>query len=175
MIKKSAEKSKARLTQRQKNFLLNFILYRNVVEAGVVSGFPREKAFMLGIEILKTRGATEFLNETAKIIDEAVGNVAKSGLDRIVTARVNDAVALAFSEDTITMQEIGGLNLDCVAEIKRPKGGGCEIKFFDRLKAVESVYDMNNSAKSEDTAQSFFNAFNVSKSSISNLETEDNE
>ena len=43
-----------------------------------------------------------------------------------------------------------------VAEIKRPKEGAMEIKFFDRLKALEKLENLKNADKS---AQSdFYNA-----------------
>lgn len=33
-----------------------------------------------------------------------------------------------------------------VSDIKRPKGGGLEVKFFDRLKALDRLCELSNAA-----------------------------
>ena len=44
------------------------------------------------------------------------------------------------------------LDLFSVAELKRPKGGGLEIKFFDRLKALEHMEQLSSRAPNESAA-----------------------
>ncbi len=51
-------------------------------------------------------------------------------------------------------QKIEELDLFNIAEIKRPKGGGLEIKFFDRLKALEKLSQLEEG--SEDASFSPF-------------------
>jgi hypothetical protein len=46
---------------------------------------------------------------------------------------------LMFCEEAMSAEEIEKLDLFNVSDIKRPKGGGLEIKFFDRLKALERL------------------------------------
>lgn len=64
---------------------------------------------------------------------------AADGLSRLAFAPVTDAVKLLLFSEGMTDETIEQLDLFNVAEIKRPKGGGMEIKFFDRLKALEKL------------------------------------
>lgn len=52
-----------------------------------------------------------------------------------------------------------------IAEIKRPKGGGIEIKFFDRLKALERLADMT-ADEAADSALPFYRALENSANAI---------
>lgn len=60
------------------------------------------------------------------------------GYDKLAFGGVADAVRLMLCDDPEQL-EIGGMDLFNVAEIKRPKGGGMEIKFFDRIKALQCL------------------------------------
>lgn len=57
-------------------------------------------------------------------------------LRQLVNSRSNDAVKLAFlgPED---VGRIDGLDLRCLAEFRRSGNGGVELKFVDRLRALE--------------------------------------
>lgn len=57
-------------------------------------------------------------------------------IELLATSRVNDAVRLAF----LTGEDLGlidKLDLTAVTEFKRNKDGGVELKFLDRLGALE--------------------------------------
>lgn len=66
---------------------------------------------------------------------------AKSGLERIAFGSVNDAVSLLFKAEPAP-EELRRLDLNSVAEIRRQKDGGIEIKFYDRMKALECLRQM---------------------------------
>ena len=74
-------------------------------------------------------------------------------LRRIAFGSYADAVKLMFF-DAPDEQKIEELDLFNIAEIKRPKGGGLEIKFFDRLKALEKLSQLEEG--SEDASFSPF-------------------
>lgn len=61
------------------------------------------------------------------------------GLKKLALGDVSDAVSLLFLNDEEVLSRLPKLNLFNVSEIKRPKGGGMEIKFFDRIKACEKL------------------------------------
>lgn len=86
----------------------------------------------------------------------ALNAQAEKGLYRLAFGSVADALRLMLCEDTLTAQEIEQLDLFNVSEIKRPKGGGMEIKFFDRLKALEKLAQLTGG--SENAESSFFKA-----------------
>lgn len=62
----------------------------------------------------------------------------RDGLEALAFGSVTDAVELLFAEN-IDRETLQGMNLFNVAEIRRPKGGGMEIKFADRLKALQCL------------------------------------
>ena len=67
-------------------------------------------------------------------------SAAERGLRKIAFGRVNDAVCLMF-RDGIGPEELKKLNLNSVAELKQTKDG-LEIKFYDRMKALECLREM---------------------------------
>ncbi len=79
------------------------------------------------------------------------------GLLRLAFGSVADAMKLMLCEDTLSAEEIEKLDLFNVSDIKRPKGGGLEIKFFDRLKALERLEKLGD-AHVENTQSSFVQA-----------------
>lgn len=56
-------------------------------------------------------------------------------------AKTNDAVKLTFFPEQ-QMKNIGKLNLEAVTELKRGNNGGVEVKFADRMKALETLYNL---------------------------------
>ncbi len=63
----------------------------------------------------------------------------KQGLMDLAFGDISDAVKLLYLSDEEILESLPKLNLFNISEIKRPKGGGMEIKFFDRLKAIERL------------------------------------
>ena len=75
----------------------------------------------------------------------------RDGLRRLAFGEIHDAVLLLFADESEILEKLGELDLFNVSEIKRPKGGGMEIKFFDRIRALEKLKD----SKNETPAQPF--------------------
>ena len=78
------------------------------------------------------------------------------GYQRLAFGCISDAVKLLFS-DEVSPEEIEKMDLFNISEIKRKKGGDIEIKFFDRLKALEKLEDMWSTNR-EDEESSLFSA-----------------
>lgn len=94
---------------------------------------------------------------------------AEKGLCRLAFGSVTDALRLMLAEETLSAEEIEKLDLFNVSEIKRPKGGGIEIKFFDRLKALEKLAQMSGGA--ENAESSFIKALSEGARLLSEEET----
>lgn len=73
------------------------------------------------------------------------------GYYRLAFGCVSDAVKLLFS-DEITPSQIEQMDLFGISEIKRKKGGDVEIRFFDRLKALDRLSEMNANEKSSESS-----------------------
>lgn len=84
----------------------------------------------------------------------------EQGLLDIALGSVSDAVSLLFMAEEEALQKLPKMKLMNVSEIKRPKGGGTEIKFFDRLKALERLTQNNEGAT--DGSLSFYEALEKS-------------
>ena len=81
-----------------------------------------------------------------------------AGLRRLAFGSSTDAVKLAFSDELPPPDIIGSLDLFNVSEIKRVKGGGVEIQLFDRMKALEKLFELENSFSDRDMAESLISA-----------------
>ena len=79
-----------------------------------------------------------------------------AGYRQLAFGNISDAVRLAYSDDKPTLCT-EKLDLFNVSEIKRPKGGGLEIKFFDRIKALEHLEQLC-SLGDDDKALPFYRA-----------------
>ena len=77
----------------------------------------------------------------------------RAGLVRLAFGSVNDPVALVFS-DQPTPYAIAHSDLFNVSEIKRVKGGGVEVKFFDRQKALEKLLELDDKLYGDSKAKS---------------------
>lgn len=125
---------------------------------------PREAAALAGWLLLPERCGEKLL-EKKKIRDEISRleaqqdgfRLAKAGFRRLAFGSVADAIRLLDGE----RDNIDGLDLFMVSDIKIPKGGGMEIKFFDRQKALESLASMENLADNGSSLP-FYNALEKS-------------
>ena len=80
------------------------------------------------------------------------------GLERLAFGSSADAVKLVLSENVPDEDELGRLNLFNVSEIKKVKGGGVEVKFSDRQKALEKLMEYAGNADRSAAAKSLLNA-----------------
>lgn len=103
---------------------------------------------------LKLLRRTDICQEIARLDKqrETTNNDIAIGYQRLAFGCISDAVCLLFSDD-VSREEIEKMDLFNISEIKRKKGGDIEIKFFDRLKALEKLQDCHTmSAKPEESS-----------------------
>lgn len=146
------------LTKVQKKFLYQFFKSRNIEEAAASCGFSQDAAYEEGMKILSHPQAFGFLASMAVTLKKAAGSTVEDALERLINGRINDAVILAeTSPEELTEADIRRLDLYNVSEFKIGKGV-CEIKFADRLKAIEKLNEIRSGKAVDDLAQSFFDA-----------------
>ncbi len=97
----------------------------------------------------------KFIEDTDKQRKNSGADIA-CGFYRLAFGCVSDAVRLMFSED-MSDKELQELDLFNVCEIKKKKGGDIEIKFFDRLKALQMLSEMLCQSD-EDKAKGLYSA-----------------
>ena len=91
-----------------------------------------------------------------------LGNMAAIGYQRLAFGNIADAVSLVYAENPSRV-ELGSMDLFLVSEIKRPKDGAMEIKFFDRIKALEKL---ENRSVENSAASSLFDAIGRSADTL---------
>jgi len=89
------------------------------------------------------------------------------GYERLAFGSIADCVQLLYKENP-TLQELESMDLFLISEIKRPKDGAMEIKFFDRLKALEKLCEAQQS--SQENSMPFYKALENSASIFNNGE-----
>lgn len=141
-------------------FCCNYARLGNIFEAALKSGFPPETALADGIEIMnqtKYRKLIERFMQKNTVSESAV----MTGLERLAFGRANDAALLVFSDEMPTSEQIGSLDLFNVSEMKKVKGGGVEIKLFDRQKALERIYEYSFDKNASATAENLIEALTL--------------
>lgn len=116
------------------------------------------------------RGLVNFTNLLFKSTEKGMRKTARrkktlqeqieQGLLDIALGSVSDAISLLFMTEEEIIERLPKLKLINVSEIKRPKGGGMEIKFFDRIKALERLG--TDKTSDSDSSLSFYEALEKS-------------
>jgi len=142
-------------------------------------GDPREAAVMAGYGSTSRKAAAELITRgdikhecerLAKNMQRGGCSLtARRGLERLAFGGVGDALQLLYIDDMPDTLKLEKLDLFCVSEIKRPKGGGVEIKFHDRVKALLTLLEYEQSDEAPGAA-SLYKA--LSNAAIDNAEIE---
>ena len=125
------------LTDKEREFCCNYINTGNIKESAIKAGYVKgpEK---IGAKMLYKK---EISSEIERLYEEKQKNLmykACSGYERLAFGNIADAVRLLYLEDPNDVN-LEKMDLFNISEIKKIKGGGVEIKFFDRLKALEKL------------------------------------
>ncbi|MDR0531784.1 MAG: hypothetical protein LBG83_06965 [Oscillospiraceae bacterium] len=86
----------------------------------------------------------------------------REGYRRLALGRCNDALKLLFYDEPPPPEELAGLDLFNVSDIKRPKGGGMEIRFFDRCEALVRLEALCGEEDGAEGLQAFYQALQAS-------------
>lgn len=152
------------LKEKEKLFCTYFSELRNARSAAAKAGYG----------ILTQRNAAKLMNrkdiqKEIEKLDEAKSLVEQeviSGYRQLAFGSVADALKLVCSEVEPKGIEIEALDLFNISEIKKPKGGGIEIKFFDRLKALEHLEALSKKDSGNDSALPFYQALEKSAEAL---------
>lgn len=133
-----------------------FVRTRNGSETAVRLGAQPENAKLIEAELLADPNVKKAIRKLDKEDVQTLCYV-KTGLSRLAFGSINEAAALVFA-DEVSRDEILKADLFNVSELKRIKGGGVEMKFFDRQKALEKLVELDPNLREVSAAQEFLNA-----------------
>lgn len=141
------------LSSKERLFCTYYCISRNGREAAAKAGymFPEKSAVRL-LKKIEVAGEIKRMDKEKR--DTKTDIV--SGYYRLAFGCYTDAVSLVFRDD-ITGDDLQKMDLYNIAEIKRKKGGDIEIKFFDRLKALEHLETITSDSE-KGSAFSLFSA-----------------
>ena len=152
------------LKEKEKLFCSYYSELRNARNAAAKAGYGilthRTAIKLLSRE--EIRREIERIDRTRLVTAEEV----ISGYRQLAFGSVADALKLIYSDEMPNLYELEGLELFNISEIKKPKGGGIEIKFFDRMKALEHLEALSNGEKDDDTALPFYLALEKSAAAL---------
>ena len=144
-----------KLTKKEIDFCHWYAKLQNPKEAAIKSGFsvlPEYRAMALLSKAHVRSKIKEFENENR--VDQ---NLVSAGLSRLAFGSIADAVKLILSSNGDNPPSPEDLDLFNVSEIKYTNGKGMEIKFFDRLKALEQLSKFSESLENS-SVLSFYEA-----------------
>ena len=150
------------------DFCCNYVMLGDVTESAIKAGFDGKNALKNGIRLLESDKCRKLISRIRNAV--AGNNDVATGLKRLAFGNCTDAVYLVFADELPPPDVISRLDLFNVSEIKRIKGGGVEIKFFDRLKALEKLFELENTCSENDKASDLIKALADSSTDGESLE-----
>ncbi len=154
-----------KLTKKELDFCRWYARLQNPKEAAIKSGYTVLPEYR-GINLLSKKHIVCKIKELEKE-NTTDSNLVSAGLSRLAFGSISDAVKLILSANGDNPPQPDTLDLFNVSEIKFTSGKGMEIKFFDRLKALEQLSKLSESSLNS-SALSFYEALERSASGEKN-------
>lgn len=127
-----------RLTKKEKQFCRHYAAGGNAREAAVRAGYPLfpERTGNALLEREEIRAMVAEL-QRRRALEDRLARI-RAGYERLAFGSIADAVRLLLS-DGVSPAALEEMDLFSVSEIKRPREGAMEIKFFNRLEALDRL------------------------------------
>lgn len=125
-----------KLSDREKAFCGFYCELRDAFAAAEKAGFKnpcRDGEALLGKEAVAAE-----IERLSALKERENADIAYAGYRRLAFGNISDAVSLLYMKEP-GRNELKSMDLFLVSEIRKPKDGSMEIKFFDRLKALEKL------------------------------------
>ena len=146
------------LQPNRRLFCIYYLALGNAAEAARRAGFSAETAEAEGLRLLQTAYCRTTLASLAAQPPLPMQSLVIAGLSRLAFGSANDAAKLVFADDLPPKELLDSLDLFHVSELKRVKGGGVEVRLFDRQRAMERLLDLAGSADSSAAAAALLSA-----------------
>lgn len=139
-------------------FCCHYARLGDVAEAARCAGYPAEHAAAEGAALLRQASCRRMVEAYRSALQGDPAAIVRAGLERLAFGRTNDVIQLLLAEEPMTGQQIQALDLFPVASLKRDKSGGMEVHFFDRLKALTTLFEKSSEADGKNAAASLLAA-----------------
>ena len=149
---------KKKLTIKEKLFCRFFAATGNLRESATKSGYdncPEKNA----VDLIERTEITDEIVKSKKYFQIDKEDIL-NGYRRIAFGSITDCVKLLFLENESDINQLEKMDLFSISEIKRPRDGSLEIKFFNRLEALEKLSELT--ANDSNCAAPFYQALQKS-------------
>ena len=157
------------LTEREYSFCYHYINTGNARDAAILAGYTTEPE-RKGMKLLANKNIKSKIDELYSEKKKNLCYKACIGYERLAFGNISEAVKLLCS-DNVNDLPLDKMDLFNVSEIKKPKDGAMEIKFFDRLKALERLEQSNLDVKND--VNPFYYALEQGLKSLKSEERQD--
>ena len=147
------------LNEKEKLFCRYYADLLNPKEAALRAGYSPKMAEKAAYKLLTRSEISaeieEHLHSTrqGRLLEQAV-----TGLLRLAFGNTNDAALLALTHSELDQDAIEALDLYSIAELKKHRDGGFEVKFADRLKAIEALVSIARQLQPQEDTAGFLEA-----------------
>lgn len=140
------------LKNREKEFCACFAQTGDVKFSARLAGY-RLNSNAKGLKLLLRDDIQNEIKRLVKQKEKFARTLAFIGYQRLAFGNTSDAVSLLYSQNPAE-EDFGSKDLFMISEIKKHRDGSVEIKFFDRLKALEKL----ESIESDSSVKNLFDA-----------------
>ena len=131
---------KNKLTAREREFCLSFMQSGDAQLSARRAGFRNPDSE--GERLLCNEKICAELERLSELRGRLLTAMSVIGYQRLAFGSAADAASLLFEENP-SREALGKMDLFLVSEIRRPKDGAMEIKFFDRARALEKLASLS--------------------------------
>lgn len=131
---------KNKLTAREREFCLSFMQSGDAQLSARRAGFSNPDSE--GERLLCNEKICAELERLSELRGRLLTALSVIGYQRLAFGSAADAASLLFEENP-SREALGKMDLFLVSEIRRPKDGAMEIKFFDRARALEKLASLS--------------------------------
>ncbi len=157
------------LSLREKLFCIYYANSMDAKQSAIYAGYKKNPMLKAHRLLLRSEISDEIENVSNKIIKDTK-LLALTGYRRLAFSDIADAVSLLYM-DTVSKETLENMDLFMVQEIKKPKDGALEIKFFDRMKALDNL---SKDCESKESSNGLFDALTIAAENLSDQSGDEN-
>lgn len=154
------------MKQREKEFCRLTAVLGNPLTAARRAGYKHPDDAWT--ELIARPDIADEIGRVAREVGKVFRDTLMCSVYRLMAEDNSDAVRLVY-RDQISDEEIRRMNLSGVAEIKRTKDKSVEIKFFDRIKALDKLGELCDTVSDSPSAGGLLEAMRLSAQALNRM------